>query len=418
MSATVNARTQYLPGQLLSVLEGMRHQGTSGTVYFTANLGVKTHDRSRVLVFRNGEIVYGGARRPSDNLSFVTSLGKKLNRDLVERAVNFAASRLINKNSIRELLELTVRLHALKWTEIENLIFDSAVQAIEQISPYGGQFWLEQGTDRDIAFDLTPTETGKGLEWSRLRQDIDRRHQIWQSLAPQIPSIEVIPQLNVKQVGNILDTSFRRHLEEVKGRCSLTESRNCTLIEISEELDRDPLELAKSYLMWVEAGWMTCQPVGSTRNLTEEQVNISTHKQGESDTSAPPVISSAVVGSKRPLILSVDDSMIVQTSIKRILSDRYEVMLANNAIAALNILNANAVEVLLLDVTMPDIDGLEFCKTLRGIPKFKNLPIIMLTAKDSLVDKCQGFIAGSNQYLYKPVEPAQLLEVVGSYILS
>jgi twitching motility two-component system response regulator PilG len=61
---------------------------------------------------------------------------------------------------------------------------------------------------------------------------------------------------------------------------------------------------------------------------------------------------------------------------------------------------------------MPEIDGLEFCRTVRSIGKFKNLPIIMLTARDKLSDKLRGQIAGATHYLTKPIEPHQLLEII------
>jgi twitching motility two-component system response regulator PilG len=61
---------------------------------------------------------------------------------------------------------------------------------------------------------------------------------------------------------------------------------------------------------------------------------------------------------------------------------------------------------------MPEIDGLEFCRTVRSIGKFKDLPIIMLTARDKFSDKFRGQIAGATHYLTKPVEAKQLLEIV------
>jgi CheY-like chemotaxis protein len=395
----MESQTQYQAHQLLSVLDDFRHQYVSGTLYFTANLEIQSHERSRVIVFRNGEIVYGGASIP-DNVTFVTSLGKKLGRRMVETAVNFAVPKLENKNSTRELIELIMRLRSLTWAEVETLVFDRVAQTIEQLLPYPGQFYIEQGTEKDIAFDLTPTESGKGLDWSRLKQEVEQRQQVWQTLAPSILSIDVIPRLKVDGLSHIADASVRQQIEQVKGECSLIDRMDCTIVEIAEQFDQDPLELAKSFLMWSEAGWITCKSDTTSSSIST------------------PIIPSAVAASKSPIILSVDDSLIVQTTIKRILSDSYVVMLANSAISALNILNANQVSVLLLDVTMPDIDGLEFCKTLRDIPKFKNLPIVMVTAKDTLVDKFKGFMAGSNQYLYKPIEAAHLREVVGSLVPS
>jgi ABC-type glutathione transport system ATPase component len=135
MQSTIEPHTQYYAHQLLSLLEDFQHQRVSGTIYFTANLGVDSHTRSRVLVLHNGEIVYGGASIPN-NVTFVTSLGKKLDRRMVETAVNFAISKLTNKNSTRELLELIVRLRSLTWAEVEALVFDRVVQTIEQLLPY------------------------------------------------------------------------------------------------------------------------------------------------------------------------------------------------------------------------------------------------------------------------------------------
>lgn len=65
---------------------------------------------------------------------------------------------------------------------------------------------------------------------------------------------------------------------------------------------------------------------------------------------------------------------------------------------------------------MPDIDGLEMCKTLRSIPKFRNLPIVMVTARDTLVDKMKGQIAGTNRYLTKPFDTEKLLAVIGEFL--
>ncbi len=65
---------------------------------------------------------------------------------------------------------------------------------------------------------------------------------------------------------------------------------------------------------------------------------------------------------------------------------------------------------------MPDIDGLEMCRTLRSIPKFRNLPIIMLTARDGLIDKLKGQVVGTNRYLTKPFDAQKLLAVINEFV--
>jgi len=74
---------------------------------------------------------------------------------------------------------------------------------------------------------------------------------------------------------------------------------------------------------------------------------------------------------------------------------------------ALTLIEENTFDVLVLDINLPDMSGFQVCKTLRqrGI----NLPTIMLTARDSLDDKAQGFSAGADDYLVKPFAMAELV---------
>jgi len=74
---------------------------------------------------------------------------------------------------------------------------------------------------------------------------------------------------------------------------------------------------------------------------------------------------------------------------------------------ALTLIEENTYDVLVLDINLPDMSGFHVCKTLRqrGI----NLPTIMLTARDSLDDKAQGFSAGADDYLVKPFAMAELV---------
>ena len=115
-------------------------------------------------------------------------------------------------------------------------------------------------------------------------------------------------------------------------------------------------------------------------------------------------------------ILAVDDSVVMQEMVKRALSADYRVLVAGNAVDALAMIYHDKIALLLLDVSMPGIDGLEFCRTVRNLPQFKELPIIMLTARDKLFDKVQGRLAGATEYLTKPFDGNQLRQVVAKFI--
>ena len=111
-------------------------------------------------------------------------------------------------------------------------------------------------------------------------------------------------------------------------------------------------------------------------------------------------------------ILAVDDSKVMQDIVKKVLGQKYRVLVADNAVDALSMIYHEQVAVLLLDVSMPGIDGLELCRTVRSIPQFENLPIIMLTSRDGSFDKVQGHLAGATEYLTKPFDAKKLNQLI------
>ena len=111
-------------------------------------------------------------------------------------------------------------------------------------------------------------------------------------------------------------------------------------------------------------------------------------------------------------VLVVDDSALIRDLIQSALSPKYRVLSVSNAVDALSTIYHEKISVLLLDVSMPEIDGLELCRTVRNLPQFHQLPIIMVTSKDSLFDKVQGRLAGATEYLTKPFDAPQLLQTV------
>jgi twitching motility two-component system response regulator PilG len=369
--------SQYQSGELLNLLLDLQCQRVSDAIYIDTTVNPPQKPRSHVLVLNNGEIVYGGLKIPANNEEFVRTMGNKFNHGLIEPAIKYARAKLENSSSFRELSERIVRMRVFQWEEIETAVHAQVVQVIEQALPYPGQLRL----DSTVEFDLSYGKDGHRLDWSRVRQDVMTRQQEWAALAPIVPSMEAVPRLLPSGLGAVTDSKVQQHLGQwVNGVRSL--------IDIAEQLGQDPLELARFYMAWAVSGWVTLQG-----DELASEVVTATQKEW-------------------PIILSVDDSLIVQTMIKRTLGDRYQVLLASNAVDALKVINTNPIALLLLDVTMPDINGLEFCRAVRSIRKFKNLPIIMLTARDKFSDKLRGQIAGATHYLIKPVEPTQLLEIV------
>ncbi|MFZ9737415.1 MAG: response regulator [Prochlorotrichaceae cyanobacterium] len=118
----------------------------------------------------------------------------------------------------------------------------------------------------------------------------------------------------------------------------------------------------------------------------------------------------------KPTVLSVDDSLIMQQMIKRALDEHYTILLADNAVDALSVIYHEPISGLLLDISMPGIDGLELCRTVRNLPQFKTLPIIMITSRSSDQDKQEGKQAGATAYLTKPFNPKELRALIDQLV--
>jgi pilus assembly protein CpaE len=108
-------------------------------------------------------------------------------------------------------------------------------------------------------------------------------------------------------------------------------------------------------------------------------------------------------------ILAVDDNAINLKVVSITLQHAgYEVYTAQNGPQALELIDSIHPDVILLDITMPDMDGYEVCRRIRSNPATTHIAIMMLTAHDTLEEKIKGFESGADDYLIKPFQPAEL----------
>ncbi len=115
-------------------------------------------------------------------------------------------------------------------------------------------------------------------------------------------------------------------------------------------------------------------------------------------------------------VLFVDDSQVIRKSGEVFLSKaKVEVILADNGYEALSILDENLPNLIFLDVMMPRLDGFQTCQMIKSNPALRNIPIIMLSAKDSLFDQAKGRLVGATEYITKPFQRDELLEKVNFY---
>ncbi|MBY3135903.1 MULTISPECIES: PleD family two-component system response regulator [Rhizobium] len=116
-------------------------------------------------------------------------------------------------------------------------------------------------------------------------------------------------------------------------------------------------------------------------------------------------------------ILVVDD---IPANVKlleaRLLAEYFDVMTAADGYTALAICERNQVDLILLDIMMPGIDGFEVCERLKASQKTAHIPIVMVTALDQPTDRVRGLKAGADDFLTKPVNDLQLISRVKSLL--
>lgn len=119
-----------------------------------------------------------------------------------------------------------------------------------------------------------------------------------------------------------------------------------------------------------------------------------------------------------PAILLVDDEEEILQFLDNILRKKYSIFKAENGNEALTILSEETVQLVVSDVIMPDMDGFELCKAIKSNFEYSHIPVIMLTAKNTIQSKVEGLELGADAYIEKPFSKEHLLAQIASLITN
>ena len=119
----------------------------------------------------------------------------------------------------------------------------------------------------------------------------------------------------------------------------------------------------------------------------------------------------------KPVILLVDDNEEILEFLEHELVERYAVIKALNGQEALQVLKEDTVQLIICDVMMPVMDGFELCKILKSQFEYSHIPVILLTARNTLQSKIEGLELGADAYVEKPFSP-EFLQVQIANLLA
>ncbi|MBV6624992.1 MAG: response regulator [Rivularia sp. (in: Bacteria)] len=176
-----------------------------------------------------------------------------------------------------------------------------------------------------------------------------------------------------------------------------------TLQDLALKLDFNILKISSDLLPFILRGFIKMS------NLPDSPLNIKEVKNYIPSPSAEKL--------NTPLIACIDDSLQICQTLKNIItSNNMRFVQIQDAIQALPILIENKPDLIFLDLMMPVVNGYEVCAQIRRVNKLANIPVIILTGSDGLFDKFRAKVAGSTDFMNKPIVAEKLLAMVNKYL--
>ena len=124
------------------------------------------------------------------------------------------------------------------------------------------------------------------------------------------------------------------------------------------------------------------------------------------------------IGETAPLVLIVEDHEELRTHLRRVLWKYYRTEEASNGKEGLEKVHALIPDLIISDIIMPEMSGVEMCRQIKSHPKTEHIPVVLLSAKSDMDSKLEGYDKGVDEYMEKPFYPQQLLARVRNLIES
>ncbi len=150
----------------------------------------------------------------------------------------------------------------------------------------------------------------------------------------------------------------------------------------------------------------------SLSTLAQQPSSVA-HTNGRSATVDKPI---APTRKSSYTIACVDDSPSILKTINSFLGDEFSIIMINDPVKALMQIIRSKPDLVLLDVTMPNLDGYELCSLLRKHPSFRQTPVVMVTSNTGLIDRAKAKLVGSSGFLAKPFTQPDLVKMVFKHL--
>lgn len=190
-------------------------------------------------------------------------------------------------------------------------------------------------------------------------------------------------------------------------------SGESTVWDIAAGTKKSIIKVTELLLPWLEKGAIELKSINDSRMTTNIQTSVTTNNAKAHSNSQ----SSYTGNKKKGVIACIDDSPVVVHNLKKILSGvGYETVTIQEPMAGFGELMKHKPDLILLDLNMPNANGYSVCKFLRESEAFAKTPIVILTSQDTAIDRTRAKLVGATDFIAKPPEPQQLLQMIELYL--
>ncbi|MDJ0647913.1 MAG: response regulator [Xenococcaceae cyanobacterium MO_188.B19] len=327
---------------------------------------------------------------------------------------NLKLSQFEGYNFLAGLLKQDIK----KRSQVMGIVKDTLMEVLFDILQYEHQLKFDS-PNRHLSFTYDEQNYPKtALTLARIDKtlgEVQQQWQLWQQrqLTPYSPNLVPIIDKPKRLLHNL-----RNSKEEYQALAKLVDGKR-TLRSLALEL-RQPLpSLTLSFVNYVNCGVMSFVEVQQGREnkfgnsgdyLLEKPRKIEFLLNGKSLT--------RLAKDSRPLVMCIDDSPTVCTQMKQIITGEgcrfFGIQDPIKAIPSLLKIQPNLI---FLDLVMPIVNGYELCAQIRRISQAKNIPIVILTGKDGLIDRVRSKVVGANDFIAKPINQKRVLSILRKHSL-
>ena len=229
--------------------------------------------------------------------------------------------------------------------------------------------------EKEDTFGFRVKDTGKGIPVSKIDKIFERFYQVNENEKGTGIGLSLVKCLVDRHHGEITVSS-----EVSKGTEFCISLPKRMEVYTQAEVAQQPSGTTSSALLPIELD----MPSEEAEEMYQEEEN------DEAD------------GAERSVILLVEDNVEMMAFLKKLLQGRYAILSASNGKEAIELLGEQKVDLLLSDVMMPEMDGIQLCKHIKRNIQTSHVPVILLSAKNSVDDQTMGLDVGADDYIGKP----------------